>query len=230
MLAPCITQEDQHMKNGFLAVAAAVMTVSLVSGNAHADERNREMAKRDHQKVETQHRNNDKNFSGDNRRDSSHRSDNRYRDDRRGDHYGRGDHRGDNRHNGGRHNGDSYRYDGRHGGIHYAPPRPAIGYRYNGYTWGHYDRHHSRRHWNGRWYYGPAPHHFWHNGHWYWGPGFIGGVVLGTIIGNSFDDNQPRYNEYSPPPQNRVTGCYRIERLPNGTERRVNLPIGECLD
>jgi hypothetical protein len=59
----------------------------------------------------------------------------------------------------------------------------------------------------------------------------IGGAILYGRYPDPVPDNIPRYNpNYSPPTANgaEVVGCYRIERFPDGTERRVELPVAVC--
>jgi hypothetical protein len=102
------------------------------------------------------------------------------------------------------------------------------------------DRHWSayravpRHRWYGGWY--TAPRHPWYprypyRDRWYWGPGVIGGAIIGSAItGSLLDDNDcrdcVRYRD--PQPTREITGCYRLERTPDGYERRIELPASDC--
>lgn len=80
----------------------------------------------------------------------------------------------------------------------------------------------------------------WHRRHDRWDLG-VGGLATGIVIGS-----QLNHNRYCPPDRRRdrrhrhqrndwrgdggreITACYRMEVLPDGRERRVELPISDC--
>lgn len=56
--------------------------------------------------------------------------------------------------------------------------------------------------------------------------GIIGGVLIGSAITHSLHDAYNDRQSYRAP--GRVSGCYRIEHLGGGRERRVELPLSWC--
>jgi hypothetical protein len=116
------------------------------------------------------------------------------------------------------HGGYSGDHHYRHGGHHYNHYRP---YRHYGHNGGNYGRHYSG-------YYRPN----------YYYPSYLGAALIGSAFSYSLshshngatcydshasDRYQQRSSGYS-----EVTGCHRIERLPDGSERRVEVPISQC--
>jgi hypothetical protein len=107
------------------------------------------------------------------------------------------------------------RHDGRRG-FWYVPPRG----------------------WRGGWYYVPPRRHLGYRKGYrdYWDPrgsAFISGAITGSLLTGSLlhDRGDQRHRDH------RVLGsygdslvgrCYRIERLPGGGERRVELPASAC--
>ncbi len=112
---------------------------------------------------------------------------------------------------------------------------------------GYNDRHHDGRHWkkhsgkhwdkHHRAYYYPREKHYVHHhyrsrGYYSYDPYLpLGAALVGGAIGYSLgqaNDNSvtttTTYIQNAP----RVSGCYRIERYPDGSERRVELPPYEC--
>ena len=91
-----------------------------------------------------------------------------------------------------------------------------------------------RHRWHGGWYTGPR--HPWYPRYRYWdrwyrGPGVIGGAIIGSAItGSLLDDGGCRHcgRDRDPLPSREITGCYRLERTPDGYERRIELPASEC--
>jgi hypothetical protein len=64
----------------------------------------------------------------------------------------------------------------------------------------------------------------------------VGGLITGIVIGQQlsqsrdhhFSDRRSWQRRDGWPAQPRVTQCYRVERLRNGRERRVALPLSRC--
>lgn len=73
----------------------------------------------------------------------------------------------------------------------------------------------------------------WRYRHRQWTAG-VGGLITGIAIGQHLGHD--RYCTHDRPDdrrreridQHRVTGCYRVERLPGGLERRVPIPLANC--
>jgi hypothetical protein len=58
----------------------------------------------------------------------------------------------------------------------------------------------------------------------------LGGALIGSAITHSFHEayrDRGEWSGYREPPR-AITGCYRIERLAGGRERRVELPLSYC--
>lgn len=72
-----------------------------------------------------------------------------------------------------------------------------------------------------------------HNRHQQWAAS-VGGLVTGITIGQHLshdrdcDHHRRDYRRRERIDRHRVTGCYRIEQLPNGRERRVAIPLANC--
>jgi hypothetical protein len=85
---------------------------------------------------------------------------------------------------------------------------------------------HYRPYWNQRWYYGPR--HYRRD----WGSAYLGGALLGSAITYSLSHNHANCTDSSHyhggSSRYEVSGCYRIERLPDGREVRVELPLSAC--
>lgn len=99
--------------------------------------------------------------------------------------------------------------------------------------WGYNSRHY--RGYSPRHYRGYSPSHWRHSRHGWNYPSYIGATLVGSLIAHSAyhlhsgavcydsherDGRSDNYNE--------VVGCHRIERLPDGKERRVEVPLSEC--
>ncbi len=117
----------------------------------------------------------------------------------------------------------------------------AGGRGHGGYSGGHHNRH-GGHHYN---HYRPSRHYGHHGGHYsgyyrpnYYYPSYLGAALIGSAFSyslypshngaacydsHSSDRYQQRSSGYS-----EVTGCHRIERLPDGSERRVEVPISQC--
>jgi hypothetical protein len=134
------------------------------------------------------------------------RHDDHHGDDHRGN-YGKG-------HDNGNHNG--------HGNSSYK--------NYNkGYNMGH--SYHVYYHGYPRVYYYPRPNY----DRYYYYP--LGAALIGSAVNYSlyhthdgarcYENHQT--SSYSPAGADpEVVGCHRIERYPDGTERRVDVPLSEC--
>jgi len=114
------------------------------------------------------------------------------------------------------------------------------------------DRHHSahpsvKHHFGGYndHYYKRHPHHSYYRGHYgrhrysnHYYPSYLGAALIASSLTHSLyhthngaacyqnhsgDRYQQRTGSYS-----EVVGCHRIERLPDGSERRVEVPISQC--
>ncbi|WP_206046815.1 hypothetical protein [Mangrovimicrobium sediminis] len=103
-----------------------------------------------------------------------------------------------------------------------------------------YSHHHSKHHGGPKYkvYVGYAPRHHHHYGHRYYRPSYypLGAALVGAAVSYSvyhthngvrcYDDHS--YRSSTPVSSSQVVGCYRIERFPDGSERRVDLPMSEC--
>ena len=107
---------------------------------------------------------------------------------------------------GGYHGGQNYRHGGHRGhrGHHYRP-----------------NRHYSN-------YYRPG----------YYYPSYLGAALIGSAFSYSLSHNHDgascyenhsndRYRQSSGA-YNEVVGCHRIERLSDGSERRIEVPMSQC--
>lgn len=109
-----------------------------------------------------------------------------------------------------RHHGDHHWGHHGHPGRHYGPPVK------------HYVYYYPRHHHTTRVYYDYDPYL----------P--LGAALVGTAIGYTLSrSGSDCYGNcttttYSSAPVSNVSGCYRIERYPDGGERRVELPLSEC--
>ena len=121
---------------------------------------------------------------------------------------------------------------------------PKYGKRYRHYRHkNHYynhryrHRHHYRHHYRHYDYPSYRGGYWRHRRHSYYYP-YVGAAIVGSIIGHSayhlhgdnvcYDDHAgdrrgDRSGGYS-----EVVGCHRIERMPDGSERRVDVPLSEC--
>lgn len=96
----------------------------------------------------------------------------------------------------------------------------------------------NNRHWRGKRHW--RNHRHWgrrDNRHWGWSANALSGAVLGSAItyGVLNDRNDERHRDHSyveqypvPTGQNEITACFRMERLPDGREQRVELPAADC--
>lgn len=121
-----------------------------------------------------------------------------------------------------------HKYDRHH--RHYRYKKHHYNHRYR-------HRHHLRHHYR-HYDYPNRRGGYWRyrrHGHYY---PYVGAAIVGSIIGHSayhlhgdnvcYDDHGrdrrgDRHGGYS-----EVVGCHRIERLPDGRERRVDVPLSEC--
>ena len=118
-------------------------------------------------------------------------------------------------------------HSGRTGhGYHYRDDR----YRYRFHRGRHY-----RDYWRGGHFYGPH-WRYRHGGRDHYRAGaFLGGALLGSAITYSLAHEHDHrhctdrsHDHYRDGSRTRIAGCYRIERLPDGRERRVELPLSAC--
>ncbi|MFT7289433.1 MAG: hypothetical protein ACI87W_003567, partial [Halieaceae bacterium] len=115
----------------------------------------------------------------------------------------------------------------------------------NGYQQTHYKSHRNGQRWDrgrGNAYRGG----YWRHGRYYnprysyygpyggWGQAYLGGALLGSAITYGLSHNHATCNDsshnhdpdgYREGPRYEIEGCYRIEKLPDGSERRVELPL-----
>jgi hypothetical protein len=94
---------------------------------------------------------------------------------------------------------------------------------------GHHKHGHYSRHWYPRPYYRtvyyPYPRHDHHYRDDYYAP--LGAALIGAAVTYSiFHSHDGGYSGASG--SSDVVGCHRIERYPNGSERRVEVPLAEC--
>ncbi|MFK7830781.1 MAG: hypothetical protein AB8B57_13470 [Congregibacter sp.] len=81
----------------------------------------------------------------------------------------------------------------------------------------------NSRHWNNR-------SNWRSNRNWGWPLYPLGGVAIGSAItyGLMHDHGDHRQCDHALDGGNEISGCYRIERLPDGREQRVELPLSAC--
>jgi hypothetical protein len=112
------------------------------------------------------------------------------------------------------------------------------GYR-SGRYYGHRSIHHNYR----------PPHHRYHHGASRYRydvfPALVGAAIVGSVINHSlyhthggavcYDNHSGSRNSGSSDSYDRrssgyseVSGCHRIERMPDGSERRVEVPLSQC--
>lgn len=92
---------------------------------------------------------------------------------------------------------------------------------------------HSPRHYYGRHYY---PRYRGHHEYYY--PSYLGTALLTSALTYSlyhthhgavcYQEHGRDYDQRRDSSTREVVGCHRIERLPDGSERRVEVPISEC--
>lgn len=126
------------------------------------------------------------------------------------------------RHRGGKHGGHHGFHDKHHGKHH--------GYRgkYHEYRGKDY-RHHGKRHVKHYVYYHSKPYHR-SRAHYNYDPYLpLGAALVGTAVGFTLGHGHDNVTTtYTRSTTSNVTGCFRVERYPDGSERRVNLPPSEC--
>jgi len=89
-----------------------------------------------------------------------------------------------------------------------------------------------RQRWGGGWY--TVPRHPWYPQYrhgWHRGTSLLGGAIIGSAItGSLFDriDCRDCVRHRDPLPTREIVGCYRIERMRDGYERRIELPASAC--
>ena len=119
----------------------------------------------------------------------------------------------DDRHRGGRHDRPHWNHYKKH---HYIPYRPHYRYPYRGPRY--------YRGYRPRYYYPPYPPY--------------AGALIGSAIFYSlfhthdgtycYEDHGRQDERYRESGRREIVGCHRIERLPDGRERRIEVPLSEC--
>ena len=117
----------------------------------------------------------------------------------------------DDRHRGGRHDRPHWNHYKKH---HYIPYRPHHRYPYRG-PWS---------------YRGYRP------GFYYYYPPYAGALIGSAITYSLFHthngahcyDDHGRRDDYRDGGRREIVGCHRIERLPDGRERRIEVPLSQC--
>jgi hypothetical protein len=124
----------------------------------------------------------------------------------------------------------------------------ASGKHHNGYQRGYHGNHYRQQHYKpqhyGRHHY-YRPHHYGrhyfgrHYRHGYY-PSYLGAALVGSALTYSLyhthqgaacyqDHSRDGYRDRDRDRRNsEVVGCHRIEHLPDGSERRVDVPLSEC--
>lgn len=135
--------------------------------------------------------------------------------------------------------GDRNRHHRSHGDghsrHHYKVEKRHHGYdRHHYYRKRDYQRHYYRpHHYGSRHYWGYAPRYY---GPRYYYPSYLGAALVGSALTYSLYhthsgalcyDRHETGTTYSSP-ASEVVGCHRIEQLPDGSERRVDVPLSEC--
>jgi len=95
------------------------------------------------------------------------------------------------------------------------------GHKHHGYKHGHHQGHwYPRPYYRNVYYY---PRHDHHSDYYY--P--LGAALIGAAVTYSlYHGHDASYSERVGSTE--VVGCHRIERYPDGSERRVEVPLGEC--
>ena len=129
------------------------------------------------------------------------------------------------------HGGQSGRHGGSHGGGHNYK-HGGQHYKYGGQHY-KYGGNHYNRHWAPP-RYNRYRNHYRYN---YYYPSYLGAALIGSAVnyslhhthnGASCYDNHSS-NQYQPRSSNsEVVGCFRTERLADGSERRVDVPMSQC--
>jgi Ni/Co efflux regulator RcnB len=99
----------------------------------------------------------------------------------------------------------------------------------------HRSSHYNRWSYNSYRYRGYSPSHWRHRSRGGYYPSYIGVRLAGSLIGHSayhlhsgavcYDAHQ---RDGRPGNYNEVVGCHRIERMPDGNQRRVEVPLSQC--
>ncbi|MEM1144385.1 MAG: hypothetical protein AAGI88_17530 [Pseudomonadota bacterium] len=93
-------------------------------------------------------------------------------------------------------------------------------------------RRHHRRAWNNRWrnrwYYHPRYRYDYYP--FGWRSGFATGAIIGSSIHRDrfYDDRDRRDRDRITQDRGEISGCFKVERLPDGSERRIELPLSDC--
>ncbi len=107
---------------------------------------------------------------------------------------------------------------------------------------------HDRHHGGGQWQGYQHGHGHWKRGHWYPAPRYyyprvdynryvyypLGAALVASAVNYSLYHSHgglPCYEQHATtysPPAPEVVGCHRIERYPDGSQRRVDVPLSEC--
>ncbi len=111
---------------------------------------------------------------------------------------------------------------------------------YKGYNRGYKKGYkHGYRSSHGHYRYKPYNYRYrkYYNGHYY--PNYLGAALIGSALTYSLyhthngnqcyeDHGGDTYRSSSSGGSSEVVGCHRIETLPNGEQRRVEVPISQC--
>jgi len=119
----------------------------------------------------------------------------------------------------------------RHGGHGYKQHHPHYKQKHQYYKrhhYWHYPRHNYRRHYYPRY----------RGAYGYYYPPYLGAALVGSALTHSlyhthqgavcYDNHQRDADPRRGGSSREVVGCHRIERLPDGSERRVEVPLSEC--
>jgi hypothetical protein len=116
----------------------------------------------------------------------------------------------------------------------------AGGRDHRGYSGGHHyqQRGHHPNHYRHGYGHGYQRHHGGHYSRNYYYPSYLGAALFGSALtyslyhthngvscysNHSTNQYQPRGSGYS-----EVVGCHRIERLADGSEQRIEVPMSQC--
>ncbi|MFV0277556.1 MAG: hypothetical protein ACK5HY_10280 [Parahaliea sp.] len=100
------------------------------------------------------------------------------------------------------------------------------------YSHSHHGNHHQKRHHDFRRdrhyssHYSHSRHYSPYHRRNHFDP--LGAALIGTAIGLSINHNHHSTVRYYNDRNQVISGCYRIERYADGSERRVDLPPSEC--
>lgn len=137
------------------------------------------------------------------------------------------------------HHGGHYNLHGKYNG-HHGKHKWHNGKRHRRHHGKHHGRHHRKHHGHwGKHHKHAYKHHGYHSNKHHYGYHYdpylpLGAALVGSALGYTFSQSgQNCYGNcstttYGQTTSSNISGCYRIERYPDGGEYRVELPTHQC--